>query len=98
LIYSWKRKRVFGACLVENGVVDGHSKFLTSLGDDNRVGQPLRVVDLPYEASVEQLLEFFTNELSSLNELLLGLLLHQLGIGVDLHMVLNHLLGDPGHL
>jgi hypothetical protein len=33
-----------------------------------------------------------------LNGLLLGLLLHQSGVRVDLQMVLNHLPGDPGHL
>jgi hypothetical protein len=98
LIYSWKRKRIFGACLVETGVVDAHPKFPTGLGDDNRVGQPLRVVDLPYEASVEQLLEFFTNEVLPLNGLLPGLLLHRPGIGVDLQMVLNYLPRNPGHL
>jgi hypothetical protein len=48
------------------------------------VGQPLRVVDLPYEASVEQLLEFFTEEVLPLNRLLPGLLLHRSGVGVDL--------------
>jgi hypothetical protein len=56
------------------------------------------VVDLPYEASVEQLLDLFMDEVLSLNGLLLGLLLHWPGIGVDLHMVLNHLPMDPGHL
>jgi hypothetical protein len=55
-------------------------------------------VDLPYEASVEQLLDFFTGEVLPLNELLLGLLLHCTGVGVDLQMVINHLLRDPWHL
>jgi hypothetical protein len=58
--------------------------FSTGLGDDNRVGQPLRVVDLPYEASVEQLLEFFTYEVLPLNRLLLGLMLHRPIVKVDL--------------
>jgi hypothetical protein len=41
-------------------------------------------VDLPYEASVKQLLNLFTDEVLPLNELLLGLLLDRSGIGVDL--------------
>jgi hypothetical protein len=56
------------------------------------------VVDLPYEASVEQLLDFFTDEVLPLNRLLLGPLLDQSGIGVDLQMVFNHLPRDPRHL
>jgi hypothetical protein len=84
LIYLWKRERVFGACLIETGVVDAHPKFLADLGDDNRVGQPSRVVDLLYEASVEQLLELFMDEVLSLNGLLPRLLLHRSGIRVDL--------------
>jgi hypothetical protein len=68
---------MFGACLVKTGVVDAHSKFPTGLGDDNRVGQPLWVVDLPYEASVEQLPKFFMDQVLSLNELLSGLLLYR---------------------
>jgi hypothetical protein len=56
------------------------------------------VVDLLYEASVEQLLEFFMDKVLLLNGLLLGLLLHQPGVGVDLQMVLNPLPRDPWHL
>jgi hypothetical protein len=40
LIYPWKRKRIFGICLVEASVVDAHLKLLAILRDDNRVGQP----------------------------------------------------------
>jgi hypothetical protein len=43
------------------------------LGDDNRVSQPPWVVDLPDEPSVEQLLDFFTDEVLPLNRLLLML-------------------------
>jgi hypothetical protein len=98
LIYSWKRERVFWTCLVQTSVVDALSKLPAYLGDNNRVGQPLRMVDLLYEASVEQLLEFFMDKVLSLNGLLLGLLLHQSGVGVDLKMVLNPLPRDPWHL
>jgi hypothetical protein len=56
------------------------------------------VVDLPYEASVEQLHDFFNDEVLPLNELLLGPLLDWSSIGVDLQMVLNHLPKDPRHL
>jgi hypothetical protein len=56
------------------------------------------VVDLPYEASVKQLLDFFKDEVLPLNGLLLGSLLDQSGIRVDLQMVLNHLPRDPRHL
>jgi hypothetical protein len=56
------------------------------------------VVDLPYEASIEQLFDFFMDKVLSLNGLLLGPLLDRSGVGVDLHMVLNHLPRDPRHL
>jgi hypothetical protein len=56
------------------------------------------VVDIPDESGVEQLLDFFVNECLSLNGLLLGILLHRPGVGVDLQMVLNHLPRYPKHL
>jgi hypothetical protein len=56
------------------------------------------VVDLLYEASIEQLFDLFTDEVLSLNGLLLGPLLDRSGVGVDLQMVLNHLPRDPRHL
>jgi hypothetical protein len=56
------------------------------------------VVDLPDEASVEQLFDLFTDEVLPLNGLLLGPLLDRSGIGVDLQMMLNHLPRDPMHL
>jgi hypothetical protein len=42
------------------------------------------VVDLLDEPSVEQLFDFFMDEVLSLNGLLLGLLLHQPGVREDL--------------
>jgi hypothetical protein len=76
-----------------------HKNFiLAKSGCYNRIGQPPGVVDLPYEASVEQLLDFFTDEVLPLNGLLLGSLLDRSGVGVDLQMVLNHLPTDPRHL
>jgi hypothetical protein len=98
LNYLWKRKRIFGTCLVETSVVDAHLKLPTDLGDNNKVGQPPWVVDLPAEASVELLLDLFTDEVLPLNGLLLGLLLDWSSVRVDLQMVLNHLPGDPGPL
>jgi hypothetical protein len=98
LIYSWKRENVFRACIIETSVVDAHLKLPANLGDDNRVGQPPRVVNLLYETDVEQLFHFFTDEVLQLNGLLSGLLLDRFSIGVDLHMVLNQLPRDPGHL
>jgi hypothetical protein len=56
------------------------------------------VVDLPDESGIEQLLDFFTDEVLPLNGLLPGLLLHRSDIRVDLQMVLNHLPRNPGHL
>jgi hypothetical protein len=56
------------------------------------------VVELPYEASVEQLFDFFMDEVLPLNGLLPGPLLDRSGVGVDLQMVLNHLPWDPRHL
>jgi hypothetical protein len=98
LIYSRKRERVFGTCLVETYVVDAHPELPAGLRDDNRVGQPRGVVDLSYEASLKQLLDFFTDEVLPLNGLLPRLLLDRSGVGVDLQMVLDHLPRDPGHL
>jgi hypothetical protein len=89
---------IFGACLVETCVVDAHLKLPIGLRDDHRIGHPPGVVDLPYEASVKQLFDFFTDEVLPLNGLLLGPLLDRSGIGVDLQMVLNHLSRDPRHL
>jgi hypothetical protein len=86
---------VFETCLVETCVVDAHPKLPVELRDDHRVGQPPRVVDLPNEAGVEQLLDFFTNKVLSLNVLVLGTLLDWSGVGVDLQMVFNHLPRDP---
>jgi hypothetical protein len=97
-INSWKRERIFGTCLVETSVADAHPKLPTSLGDDSRVGQPPRVVDLSDEAGVEHLFDFFTDEVLPLNGLLLGLLLDRPVIRVDLQMVLDDLPSDPGHL
>jgi hypothetical protein len=56
------------------------------------------VVDFLDESGIEQLLDFFMDEVLPLNGLLSGLLLHWPGVRVDLHMVLNHLLRDPRHL
>jgi hypothetical protein len=61
---------VFVTCLVETCVVDAHPKLLIGLRDDHKIGQPLRVVDLPYEASIKQVLDFFTDEVLLLNGLL----------------------------
>jgi hypothetical protein len=46
----------------------------------------------------EQLFVHFTDEILSLNGLLLGLLLDWSGIGVDFKMMLNHLPRDLGRL
>jgi hypothetical protein len=54
------------------------------------------VVDLFDETSLQQLADLFTDEVLPLDGLLAWLLLHQPSVGVDLQMVLNHLLGDPG--
>jgi hypothetical protein len=60
--------------------------------------EPHYVVDLHNKASVQQLSNLFTEEVLSLDRLLLRLLTHRLGVRVDLQMVLDHLLGDPRHL
>ena len=52
MINTWKRIGVFRTCLVETGVVDAHPKLPVGLWDDDRIGQPLGVVDLLDEASV----------------------------------------------
>jgi hypothetical protein len=94
----WEGKKVFGICLVETCVVDAHPKLPVGLRDDHGIGQPPRVVDLPYEASVKQLLDFFMDEVLPLNGLLPGPLLDWSGIGINIQMVLNHLPRDPRHL
>jgi hypothetical protein len=91
------RERVFWACLVETSVIAAHLKLPTCLGDDNRVGHPLWVVDLPDEASVKQFFNLFSDKVLPLYGLLLRLLFDRSGIGVDLQMMLNHLPGDPRH-
>jgi hypothetical protein len=89
---------IFGTWLVETCVVDAHLKLPVGLRDDHRIGQPPRVVDLPYEAGVEQLFDLFTDEVLPLNRLLPGPLLDRSGVGVDLQMMLNHLPRNPRHL
>jgi hypothetical protein len=91
-------RMIFGTCLIETSVVDAHSKLPAGLWDDNRVGQQLRVVDLPNKAGVEQFFDLSTDEVLPLNGLFLGLLLDRPGVGVDCQMVLNHLPRNPGHL
>jgi hypothetical protein len=56
------------------------------------------VVDLLYEANVKQLFDFFMNEVLALKGLLSGSLLDWSAIGVNLHMVVNHLPMDPRYL
>jgi hypothetical protein len=56
------------------------------------------MVGVPYEATVEQLLDFFMDEVLPLNRLLLGLLLHWPSIRVDLEMVLNYVPRDSQYL
>jgi hypothetical protein len=89
---------IFGTCLIETSIVDAPLLLPAGLRDDNRVGQPPRVMDLLYEASVKQLFDFFTDEVLLLHGLLLGLLLDRFGIRLDLQMVLDHLPRDPRHL
>ena len=52
LIETWKTIGVSRTCLVEAGVVDAHPKLPVGLWDDDRIGQPLGMVDLLDEASV----------------------------------------------
>jgi hypothetical protein len=56
------------------------------------------MVDLLDKPNIEQLLDFFMDEVLPLNGLLPGPLLHRPDIGVDLQMVLHHLPIDLGHL
>jgi hypothetical protein len=67
--------------LVKTCVVDAHPKLPIRLRDDHKIGQPPRVVDLRYEANVEQILDFFMDEVLPLNELLPGPLLDWSGTG-----------------
>jgi len=85
-------------CLVEVGVVDAHPKLPVRLGDDDGIGQPLGVVDLLDEVSVQQFVYLFTDEVLLLHGLLLRFLAHRLGVWVDLQVVLDHFSRDPRHL
>ena len=98
MVYAWKWIRVLGTSLIKAGVVDAHLKLPIRLGNDDWVGQPHWVMNLFDEAGVQQLLDLLSDEVLPLNRLSPRLLAHQPGIGVDLQMVLNHLLGDPRHL
>jgi hypothetical protein len=68
------------------------------LGDDNRVDQPLWVMDFLYEVDIKQPFDLFTDEVLPLNRLLPGLLLDWSSIKVDPQVVLDHLPRDPKHL
>ena len=57
---------VFGAGLVEAGVVDAHPPFLILLLDQDGVGQPIGVLDLTDEAGVQKPGEILTNCLTLL--------------------------------
>jgi hypothetical protein len=46
----------------------------------------------------QQFPDLLTDEIMPLNGLSLRLLTHRFGVRVDLHMVLDHLPGDPRHL
>jgi hypothetical protein len=98
LIYSRKWIGVFWTCLIETGVVDAHPKLPVSLWGYDRIGQPHWVVDLFYEASLQQLMDLFTDEVLPLDGLFPWLLSDRSGVGPDPQMVLNHLPRDPGHL
>jgi hypothetical protein len=98
LIYSRKWIRVFWTCLIEVGVVDAHLKLPISLWDHDQIGQPHWVVDLLDEASLQQLVDLFTDEVLPLDGLLPWLLPDRPGVGMDLQIVLNHLTRDPEHL
>jgi hypothetical protein len=89
---------IFWTCLVETSVVHVHLKLPTYLGDDNKVGLQLWVVDLSDKASIKQLFNLFSDKVFLLYGLLSGFLLDWSGIRVDLQMVLSHLPGDPRHL
>jgi hypothetical protein len=84
LIYPWKRKRIFGTCLVEASVVDAHLKLPAILRDDNRVGQPPQVVDPPDKTTIKQLFDLFIDEVLSLSLLFSGLLLDRPDVRVNL--------------
>ena len=71
---------------------------LVGLWEDDRVGQPLGVVDLLDEASVQQLADLFTDEVMPLHGQLPRLLVHRFGIRVIVQTVLDHFPGDPRHL
>jgi hypothetical protein len=60
MVYSWDGKRVFRTCLIETCVVDAHPKLPIGLRDNHRIGQPPRMVDLPYVTGREMQLRGIT--------------------------------------
>jgi hypothetical protein len=54
LVYPWQPEGVLGAVLVEVSVVNAHSPLVrVLLGDEDGVGEPLRMEDFSDEASRE---------------------------------------------
>ena len=98
LIDTWEWIGISRTCIVEAGVVDAHPKLPVGLRDDDRISQPLGVVDLLDEASVQQLADLFTDEVMPLQGQLPRLLAQRFGIRVIVQTVLDHLPGDPRHL
>jgi hypothetical protein len=92
------RVRILGECLVDVSVIDTHSKLATSLGDDGKFAQPLRVLDLMDEVGMEQLVNLLMDEVLLLHGLFPRLFLHRPHVSVDLQMVLHHHPRTPGML
>jgi hypothetical protein len=84
--------------LVEVGVVHAHAELAIGLGDDDRVGQALKVDDLPEEANLQHFLQLVADEVQPLGGLPTDLLLDRPRTGVHSEMVLDHLPGDPRHI
>jgi hypothetical protein len=94
LVNPRKGEWVFGAGLIEAGVVHIHSPFPILLLDQDGVGRLIGVLDLSDEAGVEELGELHTNCLELLLVKAVEALLHWLGVSLDVEVVLGNLLGD----
>jgi hypothetical protein len=96
LVNLRKGEWVFGAGLVEAGIVNAHSPFPILLLDQDGVGQPIGVLDLFNEAGVQEPCELLANHLALLFIEAAEVLLHWLGAGLDVEAVLGNLTGMSG--
>lgn len=96
LVNPRKGELVLKIGLVETYVVDTQLSLPALLIDWERVGQPVRVLNLLDEACGQKLGELFADYLPFLLVEAAEMLLHKLGLGLDFEAVLSDLMGMLG--